>query len=166
MPEEDAVTEEETKTSEPKPRRAIPPFAILGVIILVQVAAAWAVAQFMILPRLGEGGAAKESVSESSRGEIFLMEDLVVTLVTEDGTRFLKVSPGLECQNSEVQAELEERMPEIRDMLINTLSGLSLAEAVSQEGRKAVKARILSDLNGTLTHGKLLNVYFSDFVVQ
>lgn len=166
MPEEEAVTQEEKPTSEKKKRFGLPPMAMLGAIVVVQLLAAWAVAQFMILPRLGEPAPAAESVAATGRGEIFLMEDLVVTLVSDDGTRFLKISPGLECENSGVQAELEERMPEIRDMIINTLSGLTLAEAVASEGREALKARLLSDLNGTLTTGRLLNIYFSDFMVQ
>ncbi len=166
MPEEEAVTEEKNASSEKKAKKGLPPFAMLGAIVVVQLVAAWAVAQFMILPRLGEPQEAVESVATGDRGEIFLMDDLVVTLVAEDGTRFLKISPGLECESAAVQAELEERMPEIRDMLINTLSGMSLAEAVAPEGREAVKARLISDLNGALTSGKLLNIYFSDFMVQ
>lgn len=166
MPEKEAVKGEETKGSENKERKPIPPIAMLGAIIVVQIAAAWAVAQFMILPRL-DGQSEEDVTTEiASRGEIFLMDDLVVTLVTEDGTRFLKISPGLECDSPKVKAELESRMPEIRDMLINTLSGMSLAEAVASEGREAIKVRILSDLNGTLSKGKLLNIYFSDFMVQ
>ena len=166
MPEEEAVKGEETKTSEKKKSKGLPPFAMLGAIIVVQLVAAWAVAQFMILPRLGGESVTETNTTTATRGEIFLMDDLVVTLGTEDGTRFLKISPGLECENAGVQAELEERMPEIRDMLICTLSGMSLAEAVASEGREAMKIRLLSELNGTLTKGKLLNIYFSDYMVQ
>ena len=166
MPEEEAVTEGKKDSSEMKEKKPIPPMALLGAIVVVQLVAAWAVAQFMILPRLGEPTAQVEVGSNSERGEIFMMDDLVVTLIVDDGTRFLKISPGLECENSTVQAEIEDRMPEIRDMLINTLSSMSLAEAVAPEGREAVKARLISDLNGTLTKGKLMNIYFSDFIVQ
>ncbi len=166
MPEEESVKEEKKDSSEKKEKKPIPPMALLGAIVVVQLLAAWAVAQFMILPRLGDPNPVVEEVATGERGEIFLMDDLVVTLIAEDGTRFLKISPGLECENAGVQAELEERMPEIRDMLINTLSSMSLAEAVAPEGREAVKARLISDLNGALTKGKLMNIYFSDFMVQ
>ena len=105
MPEEEVVKEEKKATSGAKPKKALPPMAMLGVVVVVQLVAAWAVAQFMILPRLGGGEpAATETVAEGERGEIYLMDDLVVTLVAEDGTRFLKISPGLECESSAVQS--------------------------------------------------------------
>ena len=50
MDEEKDVTEETEESSEGTPGKKKPPFLILGGIVLVQLVAAWAVAQFLISP--------------------------------------------------------------------------------------------------------------------
>ena len=167
MPEEKELTDVKDESSEDKPTSGKSPVILLAVIMLVQLAAAWGVAQFVILPRMAPASPVEETADEApTRGNIFLVEGLVVTLMEDGRTHFLKVTPGLECENSAVEEELESRMPEIRDLLINRISTLSVAEVVAREGRDYLKEQILEDLNGTLREGKLLKVYFSEFVVQ
>ena len=95
-----------------------------------------------------------------------MMDDLVVTLNEPEGPRYLKVSPGLECENSRVEKEVKKRMPELRDLLIAGLSKRSMPELSAQGGREHLKKQLLEEFNGTLRSGELLNIYFSDFVMQ
>ena len=62
--------------------------------------------------------------------------------------------------------EIADRMPELRDLLIDHLSSHQVEDVVHREGREVVKKQLLDDFNDRLQQGQLLNVYFSDFVVQ
>lgn len=145
-------------------------------IVLIQVAAAWAVARFLILPKLpGDGEVADSSAvveveevdpADRERGTIVMMDDVVVNLTTMEGTRFLKVTTGLEFSDKKLETEITERMPELRAMLIDQLSCRTAEDVISRKGRELVKTEILEEFNQNLQQGDLLNIYFSDFVVQ
>ncbi len=95
-----------------------------------------------------------------------MMEDVVVNLVDENGTHFLKVATGLEFADSKLEVEITERMPELRGLVIDHFSSRTVSEVVRRDGREQVKQELLEDFNSRLTQGQLLNIYFSDFVVQ
>jgi flagellar FliL protein len=143
-------------------------------LVILQAAVAYGVAQFLILPRLpGAANAADSALAAaeleaeaSERGNIIMMDDVVVNLKDEEGMRFLKVTTGLEFKEGKLEQEITDRMPELRDLLIDHLSSQEVSEVVHREGRDVVKQQLLEDFNGRLQQGDLINVYFSDFVVQ
>jgi flagellar protein FliL len=163
---------------------------MLGGIILIQVIAAWSVAQFLILPRLpgdptaadslglvlGEDGEpileeeieVEEEIApeDRERGTILMMEQVVVNLIGIEGTHFLQVTAGLEYSEKKLEAEIGERMPELRDLLIDHLSSRNIEDVINREGRELVKSNVLKEFNRRLKTGDLINIYFSDFVVQ
>ncbi len=57
-------------------------------------------------------------------------------------------------------------MPEFRDAAIMSLSHHGVADLMSFEGKEAVKAEIKEALKTLMDEGEVLNVYYSDFVVQ
>ena len=152
-------------------------FLLLGIIV-VQAAAAYAVARFLILPRLP--GEAAETTADSlaasaaspapagvqERGTIVMMDNVVVNLVDARGTHYLKVAVALEFKEKELEQEINERMPELRDMLINHLASRRMEEVINRDAREIIKRQLLDLFNRRLQAGQLLNVYFSDFVVQ
>jgi flagellar basal body-associated protein FliL len=193
MADETKDTLDEATPSEPAAakRRPLPRKALLFAgIALGQLGLALGLAHFVILPRLpspaGDAEAAVEADADGdtgkhgekakagehgegaavARGTIVLMENVVVNLQGEDRTHFLKVAPGLEVADAHAAAELEERMPELRDLVISHFASRGVAEVIGREGREQVKQELLADINNRLLHGKVLNIYFSDFVVQ
>jgi len=164
----------------------------LGGIVVAQLAMALALAHFVILPRLPSHAAADSSNAHAeaehgekdghgekkgghgekkgghgeAQGSIVLMESVVVNLQGSERTHFLKVAPGLEVGSPETAAEIEERMPELRDLVISHFGSRGVDEVIGREGRERVKQALLADINGRLHAGQVLNIYFSDFVVQ
>ncbi len=178
MAEEQEETTDEAVPEE-KQKKPLPPIvkklALYGSILIVQAGLAFALAQFVILPRLpnsadadslGALEMAEESPKPDERGAILMMEDVVVNLVDENGTHFLKVATGLEFADSKLEVEITERMPELRGLVIDHFSSRTVSEVVRRDGREQVKQELLEDFNSRLTQGQLLNIYFSDFVVQ
>jgi len=175
--EESKEVEEQEASAEDSKEKKGPnlkkPLMMLGIVV-VQAVLAFVVAQFVILPRLpvdpaeadSTAVAEEEVVPERERGSIVMMDDIVVNLRDTEGSRFLKVSTGLEFTEKKLEQEIGERMPELRDVLIGHLSSHMVEDMVHREGREVVKQQVLDDFNQTLQAGKLINIYFSDFVVQ
>lgn len=112
------------------------------------------------------GHGEKKGGHGEAQGSIVLMESVVVNLQGNERTHFLKVAPGLEVGSPETAAEIEERMPELRDLVISHFGSRGVDEVIGREGRERVKQALLADINGRLHAGQVLNIYFSDFVVQ
>ena len=174
--EEDAAGEEQEEEKEEGKKKGpnLKKPLIMVAVILVQVALAYSVAQFVILPRLPGSEAesdstevvVEEEIAPKERGIIIMMDDIVVNLKDGEDSRFLKVSTGLEFADKKLEQEISERMPELRDLLIDHLSNHEVEDMVHRQGREVVKQQVLEDFNNTLQAGNLLNIYFSDFVVQ
>ena len=105
-------------------------------------------------------------VAEVGRGTIMMLEDITVNLLGTKRPRFLRVSIGLELENEQVTAEIEERQPEIRDVVISSVSGRRVDQLISVEGKEHLKKELKDRIDSTLQQGSVLKVYFSDFVVQ
>ncbi|MCK9373234.1 MAG: flagellar basal body-associated protein FliL [Sulfuricurvum sp.] len=111
-----------------------------------------------------EGGHA--SVGGTEVGLMFPLESFTVNLLSESGRRYLKVEMNLEIEGEELSPELEEKKPIFRDIIIRLLSSKSLEEISTVKGKEKIKDEIVSEINTRLKDGKVLNVYFTDFVVQ
>ena len=176
------LNDEDVPLNEETPKAPIGPglkkIIVLAAIVLVQAAAAYGVARFLILPRLADGSAAadtlgavaeaepEEPAKRRERGDILLIEDIVVNVQEVDRTRLLMVSVAIEYKDKGLAAEIEERMPQLRAMVIDHLTNRQVSEVVHREGRNRIKQDLLEEINETLRSGNLITLYFSNFVVQ
>ena len=94
------------------------------------------------------------------------MDSFIVNLTDAQGTRYLKVTMQMEMSHEMLSSEIDKRLPQIRDEVITLLSSKSFDDVSTIAGKRALKRGILSNINKYLTTGKVLNVYFSEFVVQ
>ncbi len=94
------------------------------------------------------------------------MDSFIVNLTDAQGTRYLKVTMQLEMSHEMLAVEIDQRLPQIRDEVITLLSSKSFDDVSTIAGKRALKRGILNSMNKYLTTGKVLNVYFSEFVVQ
>ena len=94
------------------------------------------------------------------------MDSFIVNLTDAQGTRYLKVTMQLEMSHEMLSSEIDNRLPQIRDEVITLLSSKSFDDVSTIAGKRALKRSILNSMNKYLTTGKVLNVYFSEFVVQ
>jgi flagellar protein FliL len=94
------------------------------------------------------------------------MDPFIVNLTDAQGTRYLKVVMQLEMDNEALAAEVDQKIPEIRDDIIMLLSSKSFDDLSTVPGKRALKRGIVESANKYLTTGKIVNVFFSEFVVQ
>ena len=87
-------------------------------------------------------------------------------LVNLAGTRdkLAKVNIELSVNNGEVQKEIEQIKPKIRDTILVILSSKSYAQVSSVEGKDSLREEIKDSLNLILRRGKVEKVYFTEFL--
>lgn len=97
-------------------------------------------------------------------GKVVPLETFIVNLSGTKGRRIAKVNMELELQGDQVQLEIDKRKAQIRDIIIIILSSKTYDEVATREGKDALKSEIKDTLNAFLTKGKILNVYFTEFI--
>ncbi|RKY72775.1 MAG: hypothetical protein DRP97_00090 [Candidatus Latescibacterota bacterium] len=146
---------------------------ILGAVVLEVVLAYFLVTK-IIAPQMRaavqQTPLEEEGVKKSRTiGKIYEIKDIIVNPAGTDGTRYLNTTVGLEVENDQLIAELESRMPQIRDSLIDILVGKTIEELDGVEDKRLLREEILTRINDLLPetkNGKVAHVYLIDFVIQ
>lgn len=95
------------------------------------------------------------------------LEQFTVNLSTSPGTppRFARVIVALEIPSDDTATELNQKMPQVRNSIIDLFNSKRPADLQSGEGRNYLKDEIKNALNSFLVSGKVKNVFFSNFTV-
>jgi flagellar FliL protein len=164
--EEEKIVEEEKQAGKKKSflqNRLV----IIGIILIVQTGIAVLMGNMLVShDNKKQEAEAAEHEEESYRGNIVELEDLIVNLRQGDRLYYLKLTVGLEVISSSMQKEVEKRRAHLRDIVISRISGMSMNELDTVEKRNALKMVLHKELSESLTSGDLIQVFFSDFVIQ
>jgi len=164
------------KEAPPAPRKGIldNKAILLGVIVIVQALVAIGLTQYVLLPKLadqkaGIGGDAMAGLVEDvpPRGVMVGLEDIIVTLAGDSHRpRYLRININLEVQDKITAESVKIRLPQMRDVVIMTLTEKSVDDLSKPGGKMNLRAEIFRRLDESIAGGKLMNVYFSDLVIQ
>ena len=112
----------------------------------------------------GGGG---EAGAEGEGGNLAHLQEIIVTLAGDSARpRYLRIAVNLEMSDASYVAMAEGRRPQLRDAVIMTLSDKTPAMLSTPDGKKRLREEIFRRASEQLPEGALLNVYFSDLVVQ
>jgi flagellar FliL protein len=114
----------------------------------------------------GSDGSAPEEYSEDSTGRTYQLESFIVNISDRERDRYLKLKAEIEYSSERVSAEIDGKLPHIRDMIISVLGNKSFEEIRSMEGKDLLREELLHRINALLTTGKARRVFFTEFVVQ
>lgn len=94
-----------------------------------------------------------------------------VNLMTQTGKRYLKTSMQFELDKDEIKAmatkaELDNKLPMIKDVVNEILSSKSIEDVATTKGKSRVKDEIVKRINEFLMDGKVFDVFFVEFVVS
>jgi flagellar FliL protein len=119
----------------------------------------------------GSSSAASAEASEPSldaRG-LVAFEPFLVNLADQGGNRFLKATIQLVLESPEQATHVEETLvvkSHLRSAILELLTQQSAPALVTQDGKDALKAAIKTRTTPLLADAKVLDVLFSEFVVQ
>lgn len=160
-------------------------FLPLIIALVAAPAATFAVAEFVLLPRLKAQLAAATPAAAAS-GEVhaapapaaasggkdapaaasYEFSNVVVNLAGTMGTRYLKTSFLVTGADANIKAVFETNKPRLTDVTLNVLSSLSLADLEQPGARNIIREKLVLSYNQALGRKVADQVYFSDFVVQ
>ncbi|MEN6373995.1 MAG: flagellar basal body-associated protein FliL [Smithella sp.] len=94
------------------------------------------------------------------------MEPFIVNLIDNEGERYLKVVLQLELSDQSSVEELNLIKPKVRDSILDLLSSKTYKEMMDPIGKQRLRDEVAMRTNAYLTKGKILKVYFTEFVIQ
>ena len=99
-------------------------------------------------------------------GPIFSLETFIVNLADKGGNRYLRVTMDLELGNPEMESEVSQRLPQVRDSILMILPTKRFEDISTAQGKTALRDEIMETMNTYLLKGKITNIYFKEFVDQ
>ncbi len=114
----------------------------------------------------GKGEAAKEG-QPAKPGTVITMEPFIVNLADPTGKRYLKLSLAVDAKDEKIKADVEARMPQIRDSILLLLTSKSFADISTVAGKIRLRNEVLKIFNRILgSAGAVHAIYFTEFVIQ
>ena len=117
----------------------------------------------------GEAGAHGEAAAPKKSGpKVLTLDQFTVNLSTTVGTppRFARVVIAIEVPSDDTSQELTQKMPQVRNAVIDLFNSKRPADLQTGEGRNFLKEEIRNALNSFLVTGKVKGVFFSNFQVS
>ncbi len=157
----------------------------LAVVLVAAPALTWAVAQFLLLPRLearlaaaaapdaavtadapATAQAQSKKEGEASPATTYEFSNVVVNLAGTMGTRYLKTSFIVTGTDTKLRDAFETNKAKLVDVTLNVLSSLTLADLEEAGAKNVIREKLVVAYNQALGHTIAEQIYFSDFVVQ
>jgi flagellar FliL protein len=150
-------------------------FLIIGAVVLVLLLGGGGIGAWLLLK---EKPVAEEVKSPGQQvpvpalnqltqiGPMVDIEEFIVNIISGDAAHYVKASITVELTNEAVQSEVQQRMPQMRDAILLLIGNKTYEELQDLQGKKQLKAELLSKINTFLQTGKVVSIYFTNFVVQ
>jgi len=123
----------------------------------------------------GEGGKETEHPKgdldkrvEDARGRIITLDQFTVNLSTPGSVspRFARVNIAIEVPNEETEGELNAKIPQVRNAVIDLFNSKKPTDLATVEGREFLKEEIKNALDSFLLNGKVRGVFFTSFALS
>jgi len=119
----------------------------------------------------GEGhGEGKEASSKKSLefGKMIPLEQFTVNLSTPGTStpKYVRVNISLEVPNGDTESEVTQKMPQVRNAIIDLVNSKRVSDLATGEGRDYLKDEIKGALNSFMVTGKVKGVFFTSFSVS
>ena len=148
-------------------------FIIIGIVTSILLLAAGGAAYFFLTkeppPEEKDPGMevpVPEINKQAEIGPMVDIEEFIVNIISEENNHYVKSSLTIELSNEVAKEELVKRMPQIRDAILLLVGNKTFEELQDLQGKKQLKAELLSKINAIMLSGQAKSIYFTDFVVQ
>jgi len=107
-----------------------------------------------------------EITQSTTIGPMIEIAEFIVNIISEEDRHYVKASFTIELNKEEAVEETNQRMAQIRDAILLLIGNKTYEELQDLQGKKQLKAELVSKINSFLQTGKVKAIYFTDFVVQ
>lgn len=156
--------EAEEKKEVEKPKSSKKMLFIILPVVLLLLGGGGAFAYFKFFKGGDEAGAAAKKADEQS--VVQEMDTFMVNLADAGGRRFLKVTMRAKLNSSQLSDEFKARSFEMRDVVLTILTSKESEDVAKPEDKSNLKKEIIASLNKILRKGQVLDIYFTEFLIQ
>jgi flagellar protein FliL len=116
----------------------------------------------------GKEGEAAEKKKSAGFGKMVTLERFTVNLSTPGSAspKYVQVNISLELPTDDSESEVNMKMPQVRNVIIDLFNSKRPADLATPEGRDYIKEEIRNALNGFLVTGKVKGVFFTNFALS
>lgn len=121
----------------------------------------------------GHGGAPNENKESADHngsdfGKMITLDQFTVNLSTPGSVnpKFVRVNIAVEVPSDDTENELNQKMPQVRNTVIDLFNSKRPADLATPEGRDFLKDEIKKALNDFLVTGKVKGVFFTNFALS
>ena len=108
----------------------------------------------------------KVEPAEQEVGHTYAIENVLVNPNEPGARRFLRIGLAFEADSEAAVEELQAREMQIRDLVITLYSSRTLAELTDPILKQHARKQLVQQVNEKLATGKLMNIYYTDYVIQ
>jgi len=153
----------------------------LIVMIVLMPVLAFAMTNFVILPKLqkglgggatvaasGEAGAKgkKEGAAPGAKKESVALNKLLVNVSGTMGARYLLVSLSVVGSGADFKTKMEEHDAQLRDMAQGALRTKTIADLEKPTAQNLIRNELISGFNNILGDNTVEEIYFPEFAIQ
>jgi len=115
----------------------------------------------------GEKGKEGDKKKSADYGKMVTLEQFTVNLSTPGSVnpKFVRVNISLEVPTEDTESEVNSKMPEVRNVIIDLFNSKRPQDLATAEGRDYLKDEIKNAINGFMVSGKIRGVYFTNFAM-
>lgn len=101
-------------------------------------------------------------------GPMYEIGTLMVNLATNGapGVRYVRTGVVLEADSEKTLRELERRQPQVRDRIIAVVREQTAESIAGNDGQDRLRESLVRSVNELLSEGEVVQVWFTDLVVQ
>lgn len=107
-----------------------------------------------------------EITKQADIGPMIDIKEFIVNIISAENNHYVKAALTIELTSELTKEETNKRMPQIRDAILLLVGNKTFEELQDLQGKKQLKAELLSRINAILQTGQAKSIYFTDFVVQ
>lgn len=149
----------------------------LVIAILLMPALAYAMTQFVLLPRLqkglgitapaaAEGEAPSGKEAPNAKRESVVMNKLLVNVAGTMGARYLLVSLSVVGADAHFKEKMEANDPQLRDMAMGALRTKTLADLEKPGAVNLIRSELISGFNNILGGAMVQEIFLTEFAIQ
>lgn len=91
--------------------------------------------------------------------------EFLVNITSSSRINYIRASIVFELESEDLKEELDKRKPQLRDRIISTLRSQNKS-ILEEAGGDTIKEIIKEEVNDLLISGEIINVWFTELVVQ
>jgi flagellar basal body-associated protein FliL len=111
-------------------------------------------------------GPSSETTGPTKFGDVFEITRMDLNLSNPLENRYLRIAVSLEHKGGKTQdEELAKRLPQLKDIIINSATKRSRMELLSEAGKVKLRKEIKNRMNESLEK-PIDNIYFTEFLVE